>query len=318
MTEGGSRDKVLVIVGPTAVGKTDLSLDVAERLGTEIISGDSMLVYRGFDIGTAKPSPAERRGIVHHLIDILEPLEPYDVTLFQQQAGELIHRLNGEGKIPVIAGGTGLYLKALLEGYAFNAQGHDSDFRERLRRLVEERGSEYLYGLLREKDPRAAAEIHPNNVVRVIRALEVAEEGRESISRERAAAGALVYDALVVGLTRPREVLYERINRRVDLMVEAGLLEEVERLLASGVPREAPAMKGIGYKEIAAYLAGETTQEEAIDTLKKNTRHFAKRQLTWFRRMDYIHWIDVEGKTETEILNALFLELEGFFEEKAK
>lgn len=318
MTEGGSRDKVLVILGPTAVGKTDLSLDVAERLGTEIISGDSMLVYRGFDIGTAKPSLAERRGIPHHLIDILEPIEPYDVTLFQQQAGAIIRGLNARGKLPIIAGGTGLYLKALLEGYAFNESGHDAAFRERLRHLAEERGSDYLYGLLQEKDPRAAAGIHPNNVVRVIRALEVAEGGRESISRDRAAGGALVYDALVVGLNRPREVLYERINRRVDRMVEAGLLEEVEGLLASGVLRGAPAMKGIGYKEIAACLAGETTLDEAIDTLKKSTRHFAKRQLTWFRRMEYIHWIDVEGKTETELLDALFLKLEGIFEEKAK
>ncbi len=318
MTESGSRDKVLVILGPTAVGKTDLSLDVAERLQTEIISGDSMLVYRGFDIGTAKPTPEERRGIPHHLIDLLEPVEPYDVTRFQQQAGAIIHDLNERGKLPIIAGGTGLYLKALLEGYEFNEQGRDSVFRERLRRIAKERGSGYLYALLQERDSKAAAQIHPNNLVRVIRALEVAEEGRESISRARAAGGGLIYDAFVVGLTRPREVLYERISRRVDAMVEAGLIREVEGLLAAGVPREAPAMKGIGYKEIAAYLAGEATLEEAIDTLKKNTRHFAKRQLTWFRRMDYIHWIDVEGRPEAEILEALFLELAGFFEEKVK
>jgi len=311
--------KVIVILGPTASGKTALSLDLAERLGTEIISGDSMLVYKGFDIGTAKPTPAERRGIPHHLIDILEPSQSYSVTQFQQQAGAIIRRLNAEGRIPIIAGGTGLYLKALLEDYAFNETGEHQAFREEMRELCEREGREALYARLVQADPESAGTIHAHNIPRVIRALEVAHFGGEQISRTRAYDDGqeLAYDAFVIGLSWERLALYERINRRVDLMMEAGLEQEVRGLLASQVTRVMPAMKGIGYKEMAAYLAGELTREEAVDAIKKGTRHFAKRQLTWYRKMPYIRWYAIDNRSEQELFAEVLRDLAGFWPQES-
>ncbi|MDD6382665.1 MAG: tRNA (adenosine(37)-N6)-dimethylallyltransferase MiaA [Selenomonadaceae bacterium] len=309
------KDKVIVILGPTASGKTALSLDLAERLGTEIISGDSMLVYKGFDIGTAKPTLEERRGIRHHLIDILEPAQVYSVTQFQQQAGTIIRELNAEGRIPIIAGGTGLYLKALLEDYTFNETGEHQAFREEMRAFCEREGREALYARLVQADPRSAKTIHAHNIPRVIRALEVAYFGGEQISRSRAYDDGqeLAYDAFVVGLAWERPALYARINRRVDLMMEAGLEQEVRTLLDAHVTREMPAMKGIGYKEMAAYLAGEWTREDAIDAIKKGTRHFAKRQLTWYRKMPYIHWYALDDCSEQELFADVLQDLAGFW-----
>ncbi len=311
--------KVIVILGPTASGKTALSLDLAERLGTEIISGDSMLVYKGFDIGTAKPTPAERRGIPHHLIDILEPSQSYSVTQFQQQAGAIIRRLSAEGRIPIIAGGTGLYLKALLEDYTFNETGEHQAFREEMRELCEREGREALYARLVQADPESAGTIHAHNIPRVIRALEVAHFGGEQISRMRAYDDGqeLAYDAFVIGLAWERPALYERINRRVDLMMEAGLEQEVRGLLASQVTRAMPAMKGIGYKEMAAYLAGELTREEAVDAIKKGTRHFAKRQLTWYRKMPYIRWYAMDNRPEQELFAEVLRDLAGFWPQES-
>lgn len=311
--------KVIVILGPTASGKTALSLNLAERLGTEIISGDSMLVYKGFDIGTAKPTPAERRGIPHHLIDILEPSQSYSVTQFQQQAGAIIRRLNAEGRIPIIAGGTGLYLKALLEDYAFNETGEHQAFREEMRELCEREGHEALYTRLVQADPESAGTIHAHNIPRVIRALEVAHFGGEQISRTRAYDDGqeLAYDAFVIGLAWERPALYGRINRRVDLMMEAGLEQEVRGLLASQVTRVMPAMKGIGYKEMAAHLAGELTHEEAVDAIKKGTRHFAKRQLTWYRKMPYIRWYAMDNRSEQELFAEVLRDLAGFWPQES-
>ena len=312
------KEKVIVILGPTAVGKTDLSLDLAELLHSEIISGDSMLVYRGFDIGSAKPTPAERRGIPHHLIDILDADEPYTVTRFQEQAAAWIHALNEKGQIPILAGGTGLYIKALLEGYAFShAEGHE-DFRAEMERLAQEKGKEAVHALLEQADPETAARLHVNDFRRVVRALETLKYGGTIVSQEKRAADtaeSLVYDACVIGLRRERQALYARINRRVDLMMEAGLEDEVRGLLAKGVEREAPAMKGIGYKEIAAYLAGEGSRKEAVATVKLHTRHFAKRQLTWYRKMPYIEWVDVDGLSPEEVRNQALARLKkrGFF-----
>lgn len=303
MTEK-NKDKLLVILGPTAVGKTALSLNLAKELGTEIISGDSMLVYRGFDIGSAKPSIEERQGITHHLIDIREPDGSYNVTDFVSEAQPVIRCLNEEGKIPILAGGTGLYVKALLEGYEFNrTEGHEA-YRSQLEELGRTRGKAYVHSLLAEADPETASRLHENNFRRVVRALEVQHFGNEQISQSKSLDGSqeLCYDALVIGLERDRQRLYERINLRVEQMFSAGLAEEVRHLLGSGLSRETQAMKGIGYKETAAYLLGETTLEEAKEAIQKGTRHFAKRQLTWYRKMPYIKWLGADDKTEAELL----------------
>ena len=313
-----NKEKLIVILGPTAVGKTDLSIELAKELQTEIISGDSMLFYRGFDIGSAKPALAERQGIVHHLVDNLEPWENFNVTDFVREAKRLICELNAQGKIPIIAGGTGLYIKALLEGYEFNETADHSDYRQQLTALAEEKGRDYIHGLLQKADPEAAERIHANNLRRVIRALEVAHFGGEQISRQKEyGEGDLCYDTYVIGLNRERQGLYQRINQRVELMFAAGLEDEVRNLLAGGVTREMQAMQGIGYKETAAYLAGEMSREAAVELIQKSTRHFAKRQLTWFRKMPYIHWYMADELDSERLLQSVSQDLAGFFPELA-
>ena len=285
------KERLVVLIGPTAVGKTALSLALARRLDAEIISGDSMLFYRGFDIGTAKPTKEERAAVPHHFIDILAPEASFNVMDFQRLAREEIGRIAARGKLPLVVGGTGLYIKSLLEGYVFNETSGDRAYREKLERLAQEKGKAFVHGLLQEADPEAAARLHINDFRRVVRALEVASLGNEHISEQREAAGGeLAYDAYVIGLRRERQALYARIEERVDAMLEAGLADEVRSLLAEGVPRDCPAMKGIGYREMLAYLAGSMDLPLAAEEIKKATRHFAKRQLTWFRKMPYVHW----------------------------
>lgn len=285
------KERLVVLIGPTAVGKTALSLALARRLDAEIISGDSMLFYRGFDIGTAKPTKEERAAVPHHFIDILAPEASFNVMDFQRLAREEIGRIAARGKLPLVVGGTGLYIKSLLEGYVFNETSGDRAYREKLERLAQEKGKAFVHGLLQEADPEAAARLHINDFRRVVRALEVASLGNEHISEQREAAGGeLAYDAYVIGLRRERQALYARIEERVDAMLEAGFADEVRSLLAEGVPRDCPAMKGIGYREMLAYLAGSMDLPLAAAEIKKATRHFAKRQLTWFRKMPYVHW----------------------------
>ena len=285
------KERLVVLIGPTAVGKTALSLALARRLDAEIISGDSMLFYRGFDIGTAKPTKEERAAVPHHFIDILAPEASFNVMDFQRLAREEIGRIAARGRLPLVVGGTGLYIKSLLEGYVFNETSGDRAYREKLERLAQEKGKAFVHGLLQEADPEAAARLHVNDFRRVVRALEVVSLGNEHISEQREAAGGeLAYDAYVIGLWRERQALYARIEERVDAMLEAGLADEVHSLLAEGVPRDCPAMKGIGYREMLAYLAGSMDLPLAAEEIKKATRHFAKRQLTWFRKMPYVHW----------------------------
>ena len=298
------KERLVVILGPTAVGKTALSLSLAERLDGAIISGDSMLVYRGFDIGTAKPSREELARVRHHLIDILPPSESFSVTRFVALAKEAIHAVNAAGKLPILAGGTGLYVKALLEGYCFNETGSDDAFRHSLEELGRTRGKAYVHAMLKEMDPEAAERLHVNNFRRVIRAIEVARAGEHISDTRQSQDAAFAYDAYVVGLSRDRQELYERINQRVIQMFEQGLVKEVQMLLAHGVTREMPAMKGIGYKETAAYLMDECTKDEAVEAIQKATRHFAKRQLTWYRKMPYIHWYDAAAD-EAALLEAV-------------
>lgn len=307
------KERLVVILGPTAVGKTALSIELAKKMKTEIISGDSMLLYRGFDIGTAKPTLTEMQGVPHHLIDVLEPDEEFNVTRFKELAGQKIAELNKAGKVPLLAGGTGLYVKSLLEDYQFNTAGSDNAYRQELEELAAVRGREYVHAMLAQVAPQTAARLHINDFRRVIRALEVYHCGGEVLSQENKlqSAGELVYDALVVGLTMERSRLYERINKRVELMVENGLIDEVRHLLACGVPIDCQAMKGIGYKEIAAYLQGEFSLDEAVDAVQKGTRHFAKRQLTWFRKMPYIVWYDVGEMEMMDIMENIYNKAAG-------
>ena len=303
-------NKVIVIIGPTAVGKTALSIDLAKKLNSEIISGDSMLIYKGFDIGTAKPSVAEQAGIKHHLIDVLEPNSSFSVTEFKERAAELVDNINARGKIPVIAGGTGLYTKALLENYNFNKTSANEDYRLSLEQIAKEQGKEQLHKMLETVDPESAQRLHINDTRRVIRALEVFHQGGEYISQDKElnSNNLLAYDAVVIGLNMDRAKLYERINNRVDIMMENGLLDEVKLLLHNGVKKDCQAMQAIGYKELVWYLEGICSLEFAVDKIKQATRNFAKRQLTWFRRMSYIKWYNVT-ENKSDLVEEIYKEI---------
>lgn len=307
-------ERVIVILGPTAVGKTKLSIDLAKKFNTQIISGDSMLVYRGLDVGTAKPSLAERDGVVHHLIDILEPDAEFNVVDFRNYAQKLITQINNTGNIPILAGGTGLYVRALLEGYRFNQTPGDEVLRLKLTNLAVEQGNEYLHTLLAKVQPDTAARLHPNDLRRIIRALEVFYVSGETVSQDKTAPTELLYDAAVIGLTMDRARLYERINRRVDIMVEQGLVAEVARLLQQGVLPGCQAMRGIGYKETIEHLREEKELSTAVEQVKQATRNFAKRQLTFYRRMSYITWFDVDNfGNYNNLLEAIYKHVAGKF-----
>ena len=295
---------LLILTGPTAAGKTELSVRLAKRIGGEIVSADSMQVYKHMDIGSAKIRKEEMEGVPHHLIDVLEPSEPFHVVRFQQMALEAMEGIYERGHIPIITGGTGFYIQALLYHIDFEDTCEDPVYREKLENLAQREGAERLHELLKEADPRAAEEIHSNNIKRMIRALEyhrltgrrISEHNREQ--REKQSPYSFAYFVL----NRERAVLYERINRRVDLMMEEGLLEEVKKLKAMGYDRSYVSMQGIGYKELLGYLEGEYSLEEAVERIKLDTRHFAKRQLTWFRRERDVIWLEADRLTGEQLL----------------
>ncbi len=295
---------LLILTGPTAAGKTALSIQAAKAFDGEIISADSMQVYKGMDIGSAKIRTEEMDGVPHHLIDVLEPEEPFHVVKFQELARAAMEGIYERGHLPIITGGTGFYIQALLYDIDFTENDADPAYRETLERLAMERGAAYLHGLLKERDPKAAQEIHENNVKRVIRALEFYEKTGTPISVHNAAQREKEspYRFAYVVLNRNREELYRRIDRRVDQMMEAGLLEEVDTLRKRGYDRSYVSMQGLGYKELLAYLDGECTLEEAVYILKRDTRHFAKRQLTWFKRERDTDWLSLDQKTDEEAL----------------
>ena len=272
---------LIILAGPTASGKTSLSIELAKRLGGEIISADSMQVYRGMDIGTAKVTKEEMDGIPHHLVDIIEPSEPWNVMRFCELASAAINDICDRGRIPIVVGGTGFYIHALAYGAEFDEEPDDPALRKSLEQLSEEA----LHEKLQAVDPEAAASIHPNNKKRVIRALEYFEHTGEKISalNARLKQKPSPYQLAYLVLDWPRSVLYERIDRRVDLMMEAGLLEEVKRLQSQGFTKDMVSMKGLGYKEILDYLDGAYSLEDAVYILKRDTRHFAKRQITWWK-----------------------------------
>ena len=293
MTPGGP---LLIITGPTAVGKTALSIQAAKALGGEVVSADSMQVYRHMDIGSAKVTRDEMEGVPHHLIDVLEPWEPFNVAVFQRMAREAVADIQSRGKLPIIAGGTGFYIQALLYDIDFQETEEVPEIRRELERLGAERGADYLHRMLQEVDPAAAEAIHANNQKRVIRAIEYFRLTGEKISvhNESERRKASPYDFLYYVVTMDRQALYGRIDLRVDRMVEAGLVEEVRRLKAMGCTRDMVSMQGLGYKEILDYLDGACSLDEAVYKIKRDTRHFAKRQLTWFRRERDTRWLTQE------------------------
>ena len=285
------KERLITILGPTASGKTDLAVHLAEALGSSIISGDAFQIYKHMDIGTAKVTKEEARGIRHFLVDELEPSEPYSAADFQEKARKIIHEENEAGRIPILCGGTGLYIQGLLEGYTFLPRGEG---RKKFERILEEKGKEALENLLLEKGEKDI----PPDAQRMIRKLELLEAGEGEKTPLKS--DSLLYDGPVIGIAMDRAVLYDRINKRVHHMIEAGLPEEVKKLLASGLSEKAQSLKGIGYKEMIPVVKGELTLEEGEALIQKNTRHFAKRQLTWYRRMPYIHWVE-RGPSEEDI-----------------
>lgn len=292
------RERLVVIIGPTAVGKTQLSLELAEQFDGEIISGDSMQVYRGMNIGTAKADPDELAIVPHHLIDIKNPDEEYSVAMFQESATGLITDMNQRGKLPFIVGGTGLYIESVTHRFQFSTTSQDPELRDRLQRLADSEGVEALHARLADVDPITAERLHPNDVKRVIRALEIYESSGYKMSDYQLRAQHSPYDLVIIGLTMDRAKLYERINHRVELMIEAGLVEEVRGLLDAGYDASLVSMQGLGYKELIPYLYGEITLEKAVNDIQQRTRHFAKRQLSWFRRMPEIQWFDMTDPAE--------------------
>lgn len=300
---------VVVIVGPTAVGKTKTGIELAKAFDGEIVSGDSVQVYRGMDIGSAKVTKEEAEGIPHHLIDICDPDDAMSVAMFQQLARAAIDDIYARGKLPIIVGGTGLYIRSILYDYEFVEQPVDEALRAELERFAEVEGREALHQRLVQLDPERAATIHPNNVRRVVRALEVAMQGDTQTTDS---APSEHYDYRLFVLHADREILYDRINQRVDAMMEAGLVEEVERLLAQGY-RDTQAMRAIGYKEMIPFIDGNISKEKATDLLKQHTRQFAKRQLTWFRHQFDGIWVDMGRKSFELSYKNIYDDVEGFF-----
>lgn len=285
---------LIILTGPTAVGKTKASIGLAKALNGEIISADSMQVYKYMDIGSAKIKPEEMQGVKHYLVDELEPDEEFHVVRFQQMAKQAMEEIYAKGKVPIVVGGTGFYIQALLYDIDFTESNEDTSYREELEKIASEYGAEHLHDMLKEIDPASADAIHANNVKRVIRALEFYKLTGQKISEhnEKERAKESPYDFCYFVLNDERQNLYNRIDLRIDQMLEEGLLEEVTALKNKGYTKDMVSMQGLGYKEILDYLNGECTLEEAVYILKRDTRHFAKRQLTWFRRERDVIWID--------------------------
>ena len=312
------KPNLIILTGPTAVGKSALSVKLAEALNGEIISADSMQVYRGMDIGSAKITKEEQKGIPHYLIDELKPCEEFNVVLFQKLAKFYLKQIYEKGKVPIIVGGTGFYIQSVLYDIDFEETEQETDYRKELQELAQKKGNEFLHEMLQKVDPKAAEQIHANNSKRVIRALEYHHLTGQPISehneqeREKEAA----YNACYFVLNDVREKIYDRINLRIDEMLKDGLIQEVQILKEQGCTKDMVSMQGLGYKEILAYLNGECTLEEAVYILKRDTRHFAKRQLTWFKRERDVIWINKQefGYNENMILERMLSLIEEKFQ----
>lgn len=306
-----SKPTLLILTGPTAVGKTDLSIRLAKEVNGEIISADSMQVYRGMDIGTAKITKEEMQGVPHHLLDCFEPDEEFNVAVFQEMAKQCIEEIHARGRVPILTGGTAFYIQALLYDIDFNEEEHDNSYRNSLYEIGNtEEGKQKLHRMLKECDLEYADSVHYNNMKRVVRALEYHHFTGRKFSdynkqqRQRKA----IYRFCYFVLNDERAHLYERINKRVDIMMQSGLANEVCQLLEKGYTPDLVSMQGVGYKELLSYFEGKETLEEAVETIKKNTRHFAKRQLTWFRKEEDVIWVDKPAfdYDDDKILNFIY------------
>lgn len=299
---------LLAIVGPTAVGKSQTALILAREMGGEIISADSRKIYKYMDIGTAKPTEEERRKVPHHLLNLIEPHEEFSAGRFREEAEKVITQVHQRGNVPILVGGSGLYLRAVTDGL-FSGPQANKDRRKKLKEEAREFGSLYLHARLKEIDPLAASRIHPHDLVRIIRALETYEEtGRpiSSLQSEGRQGRDKLYNLTIIGLNRLRPNLYQRIEQRVDMMFARGLVDEVRNLLERGYHENLVSMQGLGYKEVCGYLHGRYGEEEAVRLLKRNTRRYAKRQLTWFKKDKRIQWLDVsEDENEKEIIERI-------------
>ena len=299
-------ENLLIITGPTGIGKTEISLKLANKYKGEIISSDSMQIYKKLDIGTAKVD-LDKTDIPHHMVDILEAHENFSVADFKFKAKEIISDINRRGGLPILVGGTGLYINSIVYNLDFTETKADYEYRDELRKILEEKGSEFLYNKLFNLNKDMAAKIHPNNGQRIIRALEILKSGNEKENNFRQENED--YNLIFIGLNMDRERLYEIINSRVDKMIELGLVDEVRSLLDKGLDKNSQSLKAIGYKEVISYLEGEIEYSEMIDLIKKNSRHYAKRQLTWFRRDGRIKWFDRESDNLLE-------EIESYIDSK--
>ena len=293
-TKDNSKKKLYIIAGPTAVGKSDLGVELALKIGGEVISADSMQVYKHMDIGTAKITADEMRGVPHHMIDIIEPTEPYHVFDFKNRAKAACEDIYSRGHVPIVVGGTGFYIQALLYDIDFSDKGGDESMRVSLQTIADEQGPEALHNILKELDPDTAASLHPNNVKRVIRAIEYARQNSDTIYEHNAKMRERIspFDFKYFVLNDDRKAVYDRIDRRVDRMIEAGLEDEVRSLVDMGCTADMTSMQGIGYKQMLMYISGEIDLTEAIRLIKRDSRHYAKRQITWFNRERDLIWID--------------------------
>ena len=299
-------DKIplVVIFGPTASGKSDLAIRLCKEIDGEVVTADSMQVYKGMDIGTAKPSLDEMRGVPHHMIDVAEPTENYSLAKYVEDAEKVIEKIWQNGKIPVLAGGTGLYIDTLVNGMVLSETNTDEEYRKGLYDMAQEKGNEYVHNLLKEVDLKSAENIHPNNLKRVIRALEFYKVSgkKQSEHIKKAERCETPYNTFKFGIAVDRELLYERINKRVDIMFDKGLVAEVEKLKNAGIDERYTSMQAIGYKEVLLYLNGNMTFDEMSELLKKATRNYAKRQNTWFKREQDTLWIDPQNENTISMI----------------
>ncbi|MGL4731236.1 MAG: tRNA (adenosine(37)-N6)-dimethylallyltransferase MiaA, partial [Clostridium sp.] len=297
---------LIIIAGPTAVGKTEISINLAKELNGEIISCDSMQIYKEMDIGSAKIKEDEMDGVKHYLIDIIEPSQEFSVAAFKEESEKSIEVISEKGKVPMVVGGTGLYINSLIFNYSFGDTSKDEKYREELEKIAAEKGKEYVHGMLKDIDLESYEKLYPNDLKRVIRALEVYKVTGKTMSEYLKEQNIydIPYNVYYYVLNMNREELYKRINKRVDIMMEKGLLQEVRNLKAKGYTKDMQSMKGIGYKELLSYLDGEISLECAIDMIKQFSRNYAKRQLTWFRKDKRAIWIDKDNfKNNEEIVN---------------
>ncbi|MBN8199683.1 MULTISPECIES: tRNA (adenosine(37)-N6)-dimethylallyltransferase MiaA [Bacillaceae] len=312
------KEKLAVLIGPTAVGKTKLSILLAKRFNAEIISGDSMQIYKSMDIGTAKIKEEEMEGIPHHLIDIKNPEDPFSAAEFQELVRSRITEITSRGKLPMIVGGTGLYIQSVIYDYQFSDAPSDEEFRKTLEERDEREGKDALFKELLAIDPESAEKIHPNNIRRVIRALEIYHcTGKTMSQYQENQDPELLYDTALIGLTMDRETLYERINLRVEIMMKEGLLEEVRSLYDQGL-KDCQSIQAIGYKELYQYFNGRVSLEDAVGNLKQNSRRYAKRQLTWFRNKMNVEWFDMSDTADPHEFEKKFAEISAHIEGKLK